>query len=257
MIKHQYLYLFIFSNIVYANKPVFDHSVIEQKSHIIESQMKKDRYCMYALNVCGLVREMYRWLPLIKNILDIRNAVPNGEEKHTIKEAFKSSLSYLFYTKEGWNDIIGSLSSMMGMVIVTRLTEQLSHPDTLRWYTYNHALIPQTLSLMQKEVIKLHNAILSAEQVQALLDRLNILYDQLIEQEKLFLGYMVYKNRYLDPENKKLVGRLIQDIERKHSAWLADIKIALSSSDNDYAELDSLIKAYREDIQSDIYHYVA
>src|SRR6201999_2263250 len=122
-------------------------------------------------------------------------------------------------------------------------------------YIYNHALIPHTLNLMHKEVINLNNAVLSSTQREQLVNRLNILYDQLNEQEKLFFGYIVYKNRYFIAENKKLASRLIQDIEVKHKAWLSDIKSYINSSDQLYNSLESLIKAYKDDIQTDICHF--
>ena len=247
--------LLLVSMTIFSQEIIIDKNILTKKAHTIELHMRKDRYIKYGLTTCGIIRELCQWTVMIKNVLGLYNNQIKTEEKPTMKEALQALFTYIFYTKEGWGDLVFYFSSRIGEVAIDQLNERFSHPDTLRWYVHSQAPIMQTLVLMEKELLKMNLSVLNQEQLNQSQARLEMLYEQLVHHAEIMCAYSMYKIKVLEPQDREKAKKITDLMISMHNQRLKSIKDDLYPSNHYFSALDSLIASYKDDIRTYINHF--
>jgi hypothetical protein len=258
--------LVFFSNIHTA---VLDPIVIQKQAEIIEKKIMRDRYIFYGLTAVAIAYQVSTALSQFKNAYDTKSTPRTetpSEEKLSIlqsiaqsfKESFKAckaGLHHLVFTQEGWIATTHVFVGFGSSVVISKLTEKFMRPDTLRWYVRTHVPYHITLKMMKTRLEELQDASLDQDQVCMGHEYIQLLYERLVKQVSLISSYMLYKEKYLDDEERAIVQRLRKLIFNSQNSWLERIKNQLSAEDRDYEEIMKLIIAYEADCKLQINHF--
>jgi len=233
----------------------FQKEDVDKKAALIEAKINRERYMVYGLTALGIVHELYQWVPLLTGLLGQTSADIAKTEDTSMFQAFKAGLRSLFYTKEGWVSVAQCGLSIGGFVMISKVGERFVHPDTLYWYVNAHAPYKRTIKMIQEHLLVLQDASLDCSSIAIHKDSLDSLYDRLVRQSELICGYMTYKCKYLEDEEKAIGRRALNAMFNSQSDWLKRIALQLAADNQDYGEIEKLLVAYGADIASQLNHF--
>lgn len=254
--KFLFLPLIVATTCSFATEaPYLQMAEIDKKAVAIETQLTRERYFVYGLTALGVMHELYQWFPLLKTVFGSNPVEAPVQEKKSMFEAFKSGLSFLFYTQEGWVSMAQSALGVGGFVMISKVGDKLVHPDTLTWYVNTYAPYTRTIELMQERLLDLQSASLDAERRAAHKSFLEMLYDRLVRQSEAICAYMTYKSKRLAAEEKAIAQRSVRNMVSFCNNWLLCIATQLNADNPNYEEISRLIAAYQADVTCHLSHF--
>lgn len=265
---------------------LLDRDAIEQKAVAIERKMTRDRYLTYGLTGLSLAYQfsvLYKeWSRVGGTTTTTGNPIQEVVAQESINKeffikryiknmlySFKSAGEYLLCTQDGW---IATSQLFMGVgssYIISKLSEKLVHPDTLRWYINSYAPYHTTIKLMKEQLTTLQDPSVTEEQKITSIEILDLLYNRLRRQAESICAYMIYKIKRFDDE-EKLIAQRAQEITMKvHAQFLGRIAAkmyvhpAVKSEDKDehiislidYAAIDHLLDEYKSMLRTHCVHF--
>lgn len=233
----------------------FQKEDVDKKAVLIEAKITRERYMVYALTALGIAHELYQWVPVLSGLLGQTYADMPKKEDTSMFQAFKGGVRALFYTKEGWVSMAQCGLSIGGFVMISKVGERFVHPDTLYWYVSAHAPYMRTIKIMQERLLLLQDPAIEQSKIAIHKEFLYVLYDRLVRQSELMCGYMVYKTKYLDVEEKAIGQRATNSMVNSQNDWLKRISLQLTADNQNYGEIEKLLVAYGADIASQINHF--
>jgi len=259
-VKYQKLLLLpivlaVFSSIAQDAK-IIEQAAVDAKALVIEAKITRDRHIVYCLTALGVARELYQWVPLLRDLYATNNPqVGPEQEKLSMLQALKAGLSHLFYTQEGWASIVQSGVGIGGFILVSKVCEKFVHPDTIRWYIRNYAPYYLTIKMLKECLSELQDPSISQDRINMCNEFVHLLYDRLVRQSEAVCAYMTYKAKYLDDEERAIAERGKSLMIKSQNTWLDRIFVELSASSRDYQNINTLIAAYKADIALQINHF--
>lgn len=268
---------------------VLDHAAIDKKAEEIERKVKRDRYIVYGLTGLSFAYQLsvlYHELSKVgatsgANLADTSGAAaivpakPINKDFFVVRHlknmgnSFISAGEYLLCTQSGW---IATMQLFLGVgstQFISKMCENLRHPDTLRWYTRSYAPYQVTIKLMKEQLTTLQDPSVTQEQADISLKLLDLLYDRLVRQAESISAYMTYKTKHFDDEEKIVAQRAKEITLKTHERFLASIAAKMYShpavkfedrddtfaSLIDYAALNTLLDEYKAILRTHSVHF--
>jgi len=228
---------------------------IDKHAGIIEAKITRERYMMYGFTAFSVVQELYRWTPFFMGLWGKSFVNQVKEDKKPLLQSCKEGFEWIFYTKQGWISIIQSGVSIGEFIIISKMSEKLFHPNTLRWYIKTHAPYMRTIGLMQEHVSALQDTALEQSVIASHKEFLSELYDCLVHHSTLMCGYMTYKVKSFENEEQIIGKRAVQCIINDQNNWLMRIGSQLKVDVPNYPEIEKLLLGYKMDVASYINHF--
>jgi hypothetical protein len=235
--------------------PCLQKSEIDKQAVRIEAKITRERRIVYCLTTLGIVHELYQWVPLLSGFFGQPSVEAPKKEDSSMFQAFKNGLRSLFYTKEGWVSMAQCGLSVGGFVIISKVSEQFIHPDTLYWYIGAYAPYMRTIKIMQERLSLLQEGSFEQGNITTHKEFLRVLYDRLVHQSELICGYMVYKVKHLDNEEKAIGQRAVKTMINSQNDWLKRISLLLDADKQNYEKIQKRLAAYGVDITSQLNHF--
>ena len=172
--------------------------------------------------------------------------------------SFGHNTKNLLTSSQYWKTIgLFCLSQSISNFIVSRIADDIVHPDTLRWYVSAHAPYKATTSIMREVIIQLHEESLEvphkAHNKQILHDSLN----RLARYGESMCAYMTYKTKQLEEYEKPVAHRATCYLFKYCNDWLAEISVLCESNEPDYDQIKQLITTYEAEIAAQLRHFYA
>lgn len=254
---------------------------INQQALIIEKKITRDRYIVYGLTALTIANELHQWAPLINRLLfgplaPVVIAPQEAPQQNTqlseklsflqsckshvtsfcsnTAQSCKDGVHFLFCTKEGWAAMMQATVTLGSGIVVSNICNTFIHPDTLRWYVHAHAPYALTITMMKEQIDILHNASEAQQKVNTQ-QFLHILYDRLVRQSTLMCGYMVYKLKHLEDEEKEVGQRAVRILIAAQNCYLHSIAQQLHAEVVNYQALEKILSKYEEDTNSQVNHF--
>lgn len=255
-----------------------DQSFINKKSIEIEKKITQDRYIMYGLTTMAIMYGICQFMPVLSTAISQQASISTDSPKvsdveikkenkqllvgQILKSGMQSFTSgtynvfhNLFCTQESWLFMAQCAVGGLGANIITQISEQYIHPDTLRWYMHNHAPYASTIKLMKERIVELQDALLSEEQRKVSNKILLLLYERLVRQAHLISAYITYKIKYLDQAEKKMGKQIKQSMIKTHMQSLTAIEQQFDTSEYDFAGLEKSLDDYAQAIATQVNHF--
>lgn len=227
---------------------------IDKQAALIETKVTRDRYMVYGLTAFGVAHELYQWTPFISGLLGTSVEAPKPE-KESMYQAFKAGMRSLFYTQEGWVSMVQFGLSIGGFVMISKMGEKFAHPDTSYWYVNTYAPYKRTIMLMQERLVMLQDPQLDQMTILAHKEFLHTLSERLVRQGKLICGYMTYKTKHLDIEEKAIARRAVNCMVKSQNDWLSRINAQLHMENQNYGDISKMLAAYSADITAQLNYF--
>lgn len=254
---------------------------VNKKSVAIERKAVRDSYLLASVTALGYAQGIHSLIvfftaeapeqlisPLCEPCKEKSRFEIEGRKKMSFLESFAANVAdfrvfakNLFFTPQGWGSIgklgvyyVGQLSALFFMA---KFADDLTHPDTLRWYISEYAPYKATTNVMKEAIEELLGDSLDTCQVnynnQLLLDSLN----RIARYGESVSAYMLYKSRHLDVLERPVAEGAARYVFNYHNDWLAIISPLCELHSSHYNEIRQLIISYENEMAGQLRYFSA